>query len=339
LYSKYITKLFKYDKVLPMNTGAEGVETSMKLARKWGYKVKGIPKNKAIIICATSNFHGRTFGAISMSDDPDSYANYGPLLPGILRVRYGDLESLERTLKVYGRRTAAFICEPIQGEAGIKIPPKGYLKGVRRLCNKYNCLFIDDEVQSGCGRTGKMLAVDHENVRPDVVVLAKALGGGVLPVAAVLADNKVMQVIEPGTHGSTFGGNPLACAVGMASMEVLVKEKLIQNSARLGKILVTELEKMKADYPKLIKHVRGRGLFTAIEFDPKLMGGKVAYRYMYLLKNHGILAKTTHGNIIRVTPPLTLSRKQLHIGVKRMRKALAELVEEAKTWTPSSHSH
>jgi len=328
-YAKYVTKTFGYEKVLPMNTGAEGVETALKIARKWGYMVKGIKKDKAIIVCANQNFHGRTFGAIAMSDDPGAYANYGPKLPGFKTVKYGDLDALEKLFKKDGKNIAAYMCEPIQGEAGINIPPKGYLKGVRKLCTKYNILYVDDEVQSGIGRSGKMLAVEHENVRPDVVILAKALGAGILPVAAVLADDKVMKVITPGTHGSTFGGNPLACTVATAALEVVKNEKLVQNSAKMGALLKKELELLMKENPGFITEIRGRGLMCAIVFNPKIMKGEGATRYTKILKEEGILAKTTHGNIIRITPPLTLDKKILASGVKKLRAGLKTLKAEA----------
>lgn len=331
-YAKYISGVFGYEKVLPMNTGAEGVETALKLGRKWGYMVKGIKKNKALIACATQNFHGRTFGAIAMSEDAGAYENYGPKLSGFVKVRYGDLVALEKLFKKQQKRLAAYICEPIQGEAGINIPPLGYLKGVRKLCTKYNILYIDDEVQTGIGRTGKMLAVDHENVRPDVVILAKALGAGILPVAAVLADDKVMHVIHPGTHGSTFGGNPLACAVATAALEVIKKEKLVQNSAKMGELLKKELIVLMNENPGFITGIRGRGLFCAIVFDKKIMGGASATRYTKILKEEGILAKTTHGNIIRITPPLCMDKKIMNSGLKKLRAGLKILHAEAAAY-------
>lgn len=338
-FARFITKFFKYDMVLPMNTGAEGVETALKLARKWGYKVKGIPQNKAIVLCATSNFHGRTFGAIAMSDDPSAYQNYGPKLPGFVRVKYGDVASLKAAIKRHGKRICGFICEPIQGEAGIKIPPHGYLKQVRQLCTKHKIVYIDDEVQSGVGRTGKMLAVEHEGVRPDVVILAKALGGGVVPVAAVLADKQFMGVFEPGTHGSTFGGNPLACKVATASLQVIKKEKLVENSARVGAMLKQGLLDIQKKYPKLIREVRGRGLFCAMVFSKRALSGQAAKRYMYILKDLGVLTKITRGDTIRITPPLTLTPQILNEGLKKLEKAVELLEAEirgSKLHEPSS---
>jgi ornithine--oxo-acid transaminase len=333
-YAKFITTLFKYDKVLPMNTGAEGVETALKLARKWGYKVKKIPTNKAIIVCCEGNFHGRTFGAIAMSDDPTSFNQYGPHLPGILRVPYGDEAALQKVFKEHHENIAGFICEPIQGEAGVIIPPKGYLRAVRRLCTRYNILYIDDEVQAGLGRTGKMLAVEHEGVRPDVVILAKALGGGVLPVAAVLADNKHM-VFEPGTHGSTFGGNPVASALAIEALKVLKEEKLCQRAAASGRVLSRELEKMKKEFP-FIKETRCRGLFCAVEMEESFLNGKGAYRLMYLLKDLGVLAKVTHDTTIRITPPLVITKAELQKGIAAFRSGLKLVQDEAGRATPAA---
>lgn len=324
-YAAFVTKYFGFDRVLPMNTGAEAVETGLKIARKWAYKVKKVPQDQAIIVCCTSNFHGRTFGAISMSDDPDSYANYGPLLPGLRRVPFGDASALEALLEKEGTKVAGFIVEPVQGEAGVNIPPEGYLRAVRELCTKHNVLFIADEVQSGIGRTGKMLACDHEDVRPDILLLAKALGGGLLPVAAVLADTPIMDVIEPGTHGSTFGGNPLACAVAIESLRVIVDEKLVERSAALGELLLSELQAMQRAHPTLLKKVRGRGLFAALEFDENLIEGKAATKFMYMLRDAGVLAKTTHGNILRLSPPLVIKKKDLLHGCACIKKALADL--------------
>ena len=332
LYAEFVTKFFGYDMVLPMNTGAEGVETGLKLARKWSYKVKGVKANKAKIVCCSGNFHGRTFGAITMSDDPTSYENYGPLVPGFIRVKYGKADELEAVFKKHHKEIAGFIIEPVQGEAGVIVPPKGYLKKVRSLCTKYNILMIADEVQSGVGRTGKMLACDHEGVRPDILVMAKALGGGVLPVAAVLADKPIMTVIEPGTHGSTFGGNPVACALAIESLRVMHDEGMVENSAKMGKALLEAMQKYQAQYP-FIKEVRGLGLFCAMEFDEKILDGHTADKLMYMLKEHGMLAKTTHGNIIRITPPLCMKEKQLADIIRILGVSLEELksvIEAAK---------
>jgi len=322
-YARYITKLFKYDKVLPMNTGAEGVETAFKLARRWGYEKKGIQKNRALIVCARGNFHGRTMTCISMSDDPSSYETYGPHVPGIIKIPYGNAKALETVFKKHHKRIAGYICEPIQGEAGVVIPPKGYLKEVRRLCTKYNVLYIDDEVQSGIGRTGKMLAVDHEGVRPDVVILAKALGGGVLPVSAVLADDKHM-VFKPGTHGSTFGGSPLASAVAVASLRSITRNKLVQRAATRGKQLNSGLLKLQRRYP-FIKEVRCRGLFSAVEMKHKYLDGESAYVLMKLLKKERVLAKVTHGHTIRITPPLVISAEEIRFLLRALKRCLAKL--------------
>lgn len=325
VYAKFITTFFGYDRVLPMNTGAEAMETSLKLARKWGYMVKGIAKDQALIVGCNDSFHGRTFGCITLSSDPDSYGNYGPLLPGIVKVDYGNAKQLEAVFKQHGKRICAFAVEPIQGEAGIIIPPKGYFQAVRRLCTKYNILFIADEVQSGIGRAGKMLAIEHERVRPDVVVLAKALGGGVLPVAAVLADAKVMAVIQPGTHGSTFGGNPLANAVAIASMQVMHDERLPQRSLAMGKLLLRKLVALQKANADVIKVVRGRGLFAAIEFKEEFVHGEAATKYSKILAKQGILVKGTHGTTLRISPPLVITPKQIDTIIGALQRGLVEL--------------
>ncbi len=305
-YEKYITNLLGFDRVLPMNTGVEGGETAIKLARKWGYEIKGIASNQARVLFATGNFWGRTIAAISSSQDADSYGNFGPLVPGYDVVPYGDLLQLEAALS--NKNTCAFMVEPIQGEAGVIVPPAGYLKGVRDLCSKYNVLFIADEVQTGLGRTGKMLCCDHENVKPDILILGKALGGGVLPVSAVLTSHEVMGVLHPGQHGSTFGGNPLACAVAMASLDVLIDEKMIENAEAMGKIF---RERMKNIQSELILDVRGKGLLNAIDIKP-FGENKTAYNICLELLSHGLLAKQTHTHTIRFAPPLLISESQLH---------------------------
>ncbi|XP_060582719.1 ornithine aminotransferase, mitochondrial-like, partial [Ruditapes philippinarum] len=302
-YEQYITNLFGYDKVLPMNTGVEGGETACKLARKWAYKVKGVPKNQAKIIFAEGNFWGRTLAAVSSSTDPSAYEDYGPYMPGFDMVPYNDLNALEQKLK--DPNVCAYMVEPIQGEAGVVVPHDGYLKGVRDLCTKYNVLWIADEVQTGLARTGRRLAVDHENVKPDLLILGKALSGGVLPVSAVLANNEVMMTIRPGEHGSTYGGNPLACCVAMESLKVLEEEKLAENAERLGQVLRKELNELPKDRVKL---VRGKGLLNAIVIDPEIDAGKVCKK---LLLN-GLLAKPTHGDIIRFAPPLVINDSQLN---------------------------
>jgi ornithine--oxo-acid transaminase len=315
-YEKYITDLFGYDKVLPMNTGVEGGETANKLARKWGYLQKGIEKNKARIIFANGNFWGRTLAAISSSDDPSSYEGFGPYMPGYDLIPYNDLESLETQLK--DPNVCAFMVEPIQGEAGVVVPDQGYLSGVRRLCTKYNVLFIADEVQTGIARTGKMLATDYEDARPDLLILGKALSGGVFPVSAVLADDEIMLCIKPGEHGSTFGGNPLACRVAQAALEVVVEENLAENAYRLGKLFRKELRAINSE---MITLVRGKGLLNAIVIKPK--EGKEAWDVCLKLRDNGLLAKPTHGDIIRFAPPLVITEKQLLDCVEIIKITLA----------------
>ena len=306
-YEKFICELFNYDKVLPMNTGVEGGETANKLARKWGYLKKNIPENKARIIFVIVNFWGRTLAAISSSDDPLSYEGFGPYMPGYDLIPYNDLDALENELK--DSNVAAFMVEPIQGEAGVVVPDEGYLKGVRELCTKYNVLFIADEVQTGIGRTGKLLATDYENAKPDILILGKALSGGVFPVSAVLANNEVMMCIKPGEHGSTFGGNPLACVVAKAALDVIIDEKLSENAFELGNYFRSELNKFieKSD---LVKLVRGKGLLNAIVIND-LETSETAWNLCVEMKNNGLLAKPTHGNIIRFAPPLTITKEQL----------------------------
>lgn len=303
-YEKYMTDLFGYDKVLPMNTGVEGGETANKLARKWGYNIKGIEKNKARIIFAKGNFWGRTLAAISSSDDPVSYEGFGPYMPGYDLIPYNNLELLEKELK--DPNVCAFMVEPIQGEAGVVVPDVGYLSGVRKLCTKYNVLFIADEVQTGIGRTGRMLACDFEDARPDILILGKALSGGVFPVSAILADDEIMLCIKPGEHGSTFGGNPLACKVAMAALDVVVEEKLSQKADYLGKIFRENLQAVNSD---MISLVRGKGLLNAIIIKPK--DGIEAWDVCLKLRDNGLLAKPTHGDIIRFAPPLVITESQL----------------------------
>ena len=303
-YEKYITKLFGYDKVLPMNTGVEGGETANKLARKWGYLKKGIEENKARIIFARGNFWGRTLAAISSSDDPSSYKGFGPYMPGYDLIAYNDLNALENELK--DPNVCAFMVEPIQGEAGVIVPDSGYLSSVRKICDKYNVLFIADEVQTGIGRTGRLLACDHENVKPDILILGKALSGGVYPVSAVLCNDDVMLCIQPGEHGSTFGGNPLACAVAKTALEVVIDENLSDNANLMGNIFREELNKLNSS---IIKEIRGKGLLNAIEI--KKTSSISAWEICMLLKNKGLLAKPTHGNIIRFAPPLIINKKEM----------------------------
>jgi ornithine--oxo-acid transaminase len=306
-YEKYICNLFGYDKVLPMNTGVEGGETSNKLARKWGYLKKGIPENKARIIFAKGNFWGRTLAAISSSDDPLSYKDFGPFMPGYDLIPYNDLIALEKELE--DPNVAAFMVEPIQGEAGVVVPDEGYLEGVRNLCNKYNVLYIADEVQTGIGRTGKMLASDYENSKPDILILGKALSGGVFPVSAVLANDEIMMCIKPGEHGSTFGGNPIACVVAKAALEVIVEERLSENAYELGIYFREKLNEF-IKTSTLVNLVRGKGLLNAIVINDS-ENSETAWNLCVQMKENGLLAKPTHGNIIRFAPPLTITKEQL----------------------------
>ena len=306
-YEQYITKLFGYDKVLPMNTGVEGGETANKIARKWGYLKKGIKKDHARIVFASGNFWGRTLAAISTSDDPLSYEGFGPYMPGYDIIPYNNLEALEQKLK--DPNVCAFMVEPIQGEAGVVVPDEGYLSGVRLLCSKYNVLFIADEVQTGIGRTGKMLATDYEASRPDILILGKALSGGVFPVSAVLADDDIMMCIGPGEHGSTFGGNPLACAVAHAALKVVIDEDLTQNAFDLGNLFREKLNLYIKD-SSIVKLVRGKGLLNAIVINDS-PESKTAWNICLKLRDNGLLAKPTHGNIIRFAPPLVISKVQL----------------------------
>ena len=301
LFLKKLCEFTGYDMALPMNTGVEAVETAIKAARRWGVEVKGVPNGKQEVICAADNFHGRTLVAISMSTDPDSTVNYGPYVPGFVQVPFGDADAI---VKAITPNTVAVIVEPIQGEAGVVVPPAGYLAKIRAACDKNKVLFIADEVQTGFCRTGKRFAWQHEGARPDIMCLGKALGGGVMPVSAIVADRKVMEVFTPGTHGSTFGGNPLSSAVAMAALEVLEDEKLDQNAERLGKIFRDEIAKIKC--PKMVT-VRGKGLLNAVVFEK----GFEAWNVCLALRDAGLLAKQTHGNIIRFAPPLVISEKEM----------------------------
>ena len=322
LYEEKITQLLGFDKVLPMNSGAEAVETAVKLARKWSYEVKGIHENSAKIIVCENNFHGRTTTIVSFSNDPDANQNYGPFTPGFIKIPYNNLEALEEVLKTDAQNIAAFLAEPIQGEAGVYVPDEGYLKGASELCKKYNVLFIADEVQTGIARTGKMIACHHEGVQPDILVLGKALSGGMYPVSAVLANNEIMNVIKPGQHGSTFGGNPLACAVSMAALDVIIDEKLADNAERLGKIFRAEIEKLIAE-TTLITKVRGKGLLNAILINDT-PESDTAWNICLKLRDNGLLAKPTHGNIIRFAPPLVMTEEQLMDCVAIIRKTILE---------------
>ncbi|KAK6150076.1 hypothetical protein DH2020_017601 [Rehmannia glutinosa] len=339
VFAERLTSMFGYDMVLPMNTGAEGVETALKLARKWGYLKKKIPRDEAIIVSCCGCFHGRTLAAISMSCDNEATRGFWPLLPGHLKVDFGDHTTLEKIFKEKGDQIAGFLFEPIQGEAGVIIPPDGYLKTVRELCSKYNILMIADEIQSGLARSGRILACDWENVRPDVVILGKALGGGVLPVSAVLADKDVMLCIQPGEHGSTFGGNPLASAVAIASLDVIINERLPERSDKLGEELRQQLLKIQQQFPDLIKEVRGKGLFNAVELNSKALLPVTAYDLCLKLKERGILAKPTHDSIIRLTPPLTISLDELREGSKALQDVLEHDLAKMKKEKPNAPSH
>lgn len=316
-YEEYITKLFGYDKVLPMNSGAEGDETALKLCRKWAYNVKKVPENKAKIIVCEGNFHGRTITIVSMSTDPDSYTGYGPFTPGFEVVPYNDIDALEKALE--DPNIAGFLVEPIQGEAGVYVPDDGYLKKAYDLCKAKNVLFIADEVQTGLARTGKMLACEHEGVRPDILILGKALSGGAYPISAVLADDDIMLTIKPGEHGSTFGGNPIAAKVAIAALSVLTEENLAENAARLGELFRSELQKIESD---MVELVRGRGLLNAIVIKPK--NGKTAWDVCVALKENGLLAKPTHQHIIRFAPPLIITKEQITEAIEIIKKTIAQ---------------
>lgn len=321
-YEKKITTLFGFDKVLPMNSGAEAVETAVKLARKWSYEVKGISENSAKIVVCENNFHGRTTTIVSFSNDPDANQNYGPFTPGFVKIPYNDLNALEETLKNDSANIAAFLVEPIQGEAGVYVPDENYLKNASELCQKYNVLFIADEVQTGIARTGKLIACHHENVQPDILILGKALSGGMYPVSAVLANDEIMNVIKPGQHGSTFGGNPIACAVAVAALDVVADEKLSEKSEELGKLFRSEIEKL-IEKTDLIMKVRGKGLLNAILINDT-PDSKTAWNLCVKLKENGLLAKPTHGNIIRLAPPLVITEEQLLDCVKIIEKTVLE---------------
>lgn len=318
-YEKFMTETFGYDRVLPMNTGVEGGETAVKLARKWGYEVKGIPQNQAVVVFANGNFWGRTIAAVSSSDDPDSFGNFGPFVPNFESVHYNDLNQLENELS--NPNVCAFMVEPIQGEAGVVVPDDNYLQGVRSICDKYNVLFIADEVQTGVGRTGKMTCCEHSNVKPDLLILGKALGGGVFPVSCVLGRNDVMLTLKPGQHGSTFGGNPLACAVAMESVKVIIEEDMIQNAENMGQIFREKL--LNINLPN-IELVRGKGLLNAIKIKP-FNNGKKAYDVCLQMKTNGLLAKQTHEHIIRFAPPLTINKSQINEAIEIIEKSIREI--------------
>ena len=303
-YAQYITSYFGYDKVLPMNTGVEAVETAIKLARRWGYMVKGIAENKAKIIVCEQNFHGRTSTVISFSSDPTAYTNFGPYGPGFEQIPYNDLTAVEKAFQ--DKNVAAILFEPIQGEAGVVVPHEGYLKGIRDLCTEYNVLMAADEIQTGLARTGKMLACDHENVRPDLLILGKALSGGTLPVSAVLADDDIMLNIKPGEHGSTYGGNPLACAIAIESLKVLKEEHMAENATIMGELFRSELQNLQSPF---IKTIRGKGLLNAIAVQHS--NKEAAWDLCLELKENGMLAKPTHGDKIRFAPPLLITKEQV----------------------------
>ncbi|MEW5845003.1 MAG: ornithine--oxo-acid transaminase [Bacteroidota bacterium] len=316
-FEEYVTKYFGYDKVLPMNTGAEADETALKLCRRWAYDVKGIKDGEAKIIVCENNFHGRTITIISMSTDPDSYGGFGPYTPGFIKIPYNDIPALEKALQ--DPNVAGFLVEPIQGEAGVFVPDEGYLKKAYDLCKKHNVLFIADEVQTGIARTGKMLACDHEGVRPDILILGKAISGGAMPVSCVLADDEIMLTIKPGEHGSTFGGNPLAGKVAIAALEVVKEEKLAENADRLGKIFRDEMNSIKSD---MIELVRGKGLLNAVVIRNK--PGKTAWDVCLSMAEKGVLAKPTHGNIIRFAPPLVITEEQLREAIGLIKEAFKQ---------------
>ena len=316
-WEEYITKYFGYDKVLPMNSGAEADETALKLCRRWGYDVKGIPADQAKIIVCDNNFHGRTITIVTLSNDPSSYAGFGPFTPGFVRIPYDDIPALEEALK--DPNVAGFLLEPIQGEAGVYVPHEGYLKKAYDLCKAHNVLFMADEVQTGIARTGKMLACDHEGVRPDILILGKAISGGLMPVSCVLADDEIMLTIKPGEHGSTYGGNPIAAKVSMAALQVIKDEKLEENAERLGKIF---RERMKAIKSDMVEIVRGKGLLNAVVITPK--NGKTAWDVCLKVRDNGLLAKPTHEHIIRFAPPLVINEEQLIEAIGIIEKTLKE---------------
>ncbi len=320
VYERYVTEYFGFDKVLPMNSGAEAVETAIKLTRKWAYEKKGIAENEAKIIVCENNFHGRTTTIISFSNDPDARKNFGPYTPGFIKIPYNDIEALEKALAE--DNVAGFMAEPIQGEAGVYVPNEGYLAEARELCKAAGVLFIADEVQTGIARTGQLLACDHENVKPDVLILGKAISGGVYPVSAVLANNEIMEVIHPGEHGSTFGGNPIAAKVAIAALEVIKDEKLAKNAQRLGELFRSEINKL-VEESDLVTLVRGKGLLNAIVINDT-EDSSTAWDICMKLRDNGLLAKPTHGNIIRFAPPLVMNEEQLMDCVSIIRKTVLE---------------
>ncbi|KAK5653102.1 hypothetical protein OQA88_9200 [Cercophora sp. LCS_1] len=336
VWAEKVRSVFGYDMVLPMNTGAEAVETAIKIARKWAYKVKGVPQGRALVFSASDNFHGRTMTAISLSVDPESRDNYGPYVPNIgaivpstgKPIRYNNIPDLEEAFNAHGPETAAFIVEPIQGEAGVVVPDEDYLSRVSALCKKHNVLFICDEIQTGIARTGRMLCSEWAGIKPDMVTLGKAISGGMYPVSAVLASKEIMLVVEPGTHGSTYGGNPLGCAVSIRALELVEEEKLVEKAERLGRIFREGVEAFKSP---IVQLVRGKGLLNAVVIDESAANGRTAWDLCILLKEKGVLAKPTHGNIIRFAPPLVITEEELRGAIDTIGEALKELPNTKKT--------
>lgn len=319
-YEEFVHYYFGYDKMLPMNSGAEAVETGLKLARKWGYLKKGIPENEAIVVACEGNFHGRTITIVSLSTDSEARADYGPYTPGIETIPYNDVDAVQKIFEEKGDKIAGFLVEPIQGEAGVFVPDDGYLKACKHLCEQHNILFIADEVQTGIARTGKLLCCDHEGIRPDIVILGKAISGGVLPVSAVLADNEIMMTIKPGQHGSTFGGFPLACKVAIAALEVVKEEKLAEKAEQLGEIFRDEMRKLNSPF---VKQIRGKGLLNAIVIEPH--NGKEAWDVCLKMAENGLLAKPTHQHIIRFAPPLVITEEELREAIEIIKKSIKTL--------------
>jgi ornithine--oxo-acid transaminase len=325
VYEKFMSDLFGFDKLLPMNTGAEAVETALKLARKWGYEKKGIANGEAILVVCKDNFHGRTTTIISFSNDEDARKNFNPYTSGFIAVEYNDVKALKQLFEEKGDKICGFLIEPIQGEAGVNVPSDGYLKSCEELCKQHNILFIADEIQTGIARTGKMLAIDHENIDADILILGKAVSGGVYPVSAVLANDEIMNVIKPGQHGSTYGGNPLAAAVTMEALQVVLDEKLAENSEKLGKIFRAEITKMTEEF-EIFKSVRGKGLLNAILINDT-PESETAWNFCVKMMENGLLAKPTHGNIIRFAPPLVMNEEQLHECLAIIRKTAQEFTK------------
>ncbi len=321
-FEEFMHHYFGYDKVLPMNSGAEAVETGIKLARRWGYRKKGIEPGKALIVVCEGNFHGRTVSIVSMSTDPDAYSDYGPYTPGFIKIPYNNIDALQEVLIREGKHIAALIVEPIQGEAGVFVPDAGYLKACFDLCHEHNVLFVADEIQTGIARTGKMLCCDHEGIRPDIVLLGKAISGGVLPVSAVLADDEIMLTIQPGEHGSTYGGFPLATRVAIEALSVVKEEQLTEKAEYLGKIFREEISKIKSP---MIELVRGKGLLNAVVIKP--YNGKEAWNVCERMAENGVLAKPTHGHIIRFAPPLVITEEELREAIEIIRKSILSFSE------------